>query len=247
MANKKKNNKKSKKEGASPTKDVVEEPVEQNELIESEITENNKEVENKEAEAETQEDNESDDQATPLIYAKPNKNLKNLDKGHSQERKASGIYSQLSQEQISVLRDAFSLIDDDNDGIISNEDLKKAYKLINKEITDENAEKMFSEVQDPLAFGGFLSSLAGKLGDLSNKDELTAAFEVFSNTEQKTYQNNDKKDELKCNVSDLKESLLLAGMMEEAIDTALKSFIKTEMNGTDIFLAERFINTIRDD
>lgn len=199
-----------------------------------------------------EDEDEPKDTITQLEYPKPSKSLKNLDKGHAQERKASGIYSQLSQDQINVLRDAFSLIDDDGDGIISDEDLVKAYKLINKEVSKEQRTKMFSDVQSPLAFGGFLSSLAGKLGELSSKEELTNAFEVFS-TDQRTYKNqsynqqHEKKEELKCSVRELKDSLLQAGMKEEDINLALKSFSKTEMNGTEIFLAERFINTVRDD
>lgn len=169
--------------------------------------------------------------APPLSYEKPSKSTNK----QPTERKASGFYSQLSQDQITMLRDVFSLMDDDNDGIILDEDLVKTFKMVNKEILKEERDAMFALVQSPLAFGGFLSSMAENLGDLSTKDELHAAFEVFSEGE---------KDEMKCNMDLLKEYLINAGMDNQEIDGVLRSFVKTGADGKDYLLAGRFVDSI---
>lgn len=153
-------------------------------------------------------------------------------------RKALGVYSQLTKHQIDMLREIFLLIDEDGDGIISEEDLKNAFKIVNKQVSNEDIESMFNTAQDPLTFGGFLSLLASGISDLSSKDELETAFEVFQSKGD---------DEMKCNYDDLTDNLVLSGMKKEEIDEIFKSFIKTGMDGSRTLLAQRFISILSDD
>ncbi|ODV61749.1 EF-hand [Ascoidea rubescens DSM 1968] len=191
------------------------------------------------------------------------------------------IYSQLSQEQLTHLKDAFSAIDNDNDSLITEKDLIHTFKQLNKPINNEEINKMLSYSNDKeITFATFLSLMSSQLGELSSREELMKAFSVFDITSEdntdvlnskakghkktlssisnmiSTYDNldeeagfkgNEKRKELKLDVEDLKENLRIVGMKEKDIDSALKGFIKVEMDGTEIFLAERFVNTIRDD
>merc|ERR1712110_578980 len=70
-------------------------------------------------------------------------------KGSKKAKKSgSNIFSLFSQKQIQEFKEAFGIIDNDKDGIITAPDLKKAFEGIGRPISDGEANNMVGEALD---------------------------------------------------------------------------------------------------
>merc|ERR1739849_51195 len=68
------------------------------------------------------------------------------------KKSGSNIFSLFSQKQIQEFKEAFGIIDNDKDGIITAPDLKKAFEGIGRPISDGEANNMVGEAPGPINF-----------------------------------------------------------------------------------------------
>ncbi|CDR39728.1 CYFA0S03e06546g1_1 [Cyberlindnera fabianii] len=142
-------------------------------------------------------------------------------------------FSQLPSEQIERLRDAFQLIDQDNDGFVSEKDIKATYKSISKDIKDDEVKAMLNGKTDDgkLTFPAYLSLMSKEIAQLPNKSEIQKALRVFSS-------------DMEINLKDLRESLAAVGMKKEELEPVLSAFKTERMDGEVMFMGGNFMSYV---
>lgn len=101
----------------------------------------------------------------------------------SVRKKAAGPKFELSQEQITDIREAFDLFDVDGVGKIDTKELKVAIRALGFEPKKQEIKKMISEV-DPedsgkLSFDDFLTLMSMKMAEKDSDEEILKAFRLF--------------------------------------------------------------------
>lgn len=139
--------------------------------------------------------------------------------------------SKLPSEQITKLRDAFEVLDNDNDGIISDKDLKQIKKTTGKDISKTEISKLLSSSQEPISFSNFLALIANDLSQFPKASEIERALQVFSNSKD-------------IDTKELRENLLAIGMKEDEFQGVLDRFKTERMNGDQIFMGTEFLNFV---
>eukprot|EP00158_Paraphelidium_tribonemae_P008642 Partr_v1_DN28637_c0_g1_i1_m50484 putative myosin light chain len=99
-------------------------------------------------------------------------------------RQNSNVFAMFEQTQIAEFKEAFSMIDHDNDGFIDKEDLKDMLGSLGQNPTDEYVEAMISEAPGSINFTMFLTLMGEKVSGTDQEDEILQAFEILD--EQKT-------------------------------------------------------------
>ncbi|BGP23665.1 myosin regulatory light chain 9 [Rhodotorula toruloides] len=111
----------------------------------------------------------------------------------SHPRESSGAYQLFDAKQVQVFREAFSLIDQDNDGIISEADLRGLLASLGQQPSHEllhsllHAQPLSSSSSQPsspasplpINFTTFVTLLASHLSPLSPEQEMLEAFACF--------------------------------------------------------------------
>merc|ERR1712228_1078595 len=88
--------------------------------------------------------------------------------------------SLFSQKQIQEFKEAFGIIDNDKDGIITAPDLKKAFEGIGRPISDGEANNMVGEAPGPINFTQMVALFAEKMsGGTDDDDVIVRSFEAF--------------------------------------------------------------------
>merc|ERR1712214_232426 len=102
-------------------------------------------------------------------------------KGSKKAKKSgSNIFSLFSQKQIQEFKEAFGIIDNDKDGIITAPDLKKAFEGIGRPISDGEANNMVGEAPGPINFTQMVTLFAEKMsGSTDDDDVIVRSFEAF--------------------------------------------------------------------
>lgn len=85
----------------------------------------------------------------------------------------------INKEQLTQLKEAFNLIDQDRDGVISKDDLQKILISLGQKPTDKEVREMLNEVQGNVDFARFLSMFASKMGSADPEDLIRNAFTCF--------------------------------------------------------------------
>ena len=90
---------------------------------------------------------------------------------------------QFTQDQISELKEAFSLFDKDGDGSITTKELGIVMRQLGQNPTESELQDMVNEIDidgsGTIDFQEFLSLMARKSQDNDVEDELIEAFKVF--------------------------------------------------------------------
>ncbi|KAJ3056121.1 hypothetical protein HK097_008044 [Rhizophlyctis rosea] len=93
---------------------------------------------------------------------------------------------QLTEDQITEYREAFSLFDDDNDGEITTKELGTVMRALGQNVTEAELKSFVAEVEKSgkksLEFPTFLTLMARKLRDTDSESEIREAFKVFDPT-----------------------------------------------------------------
>ncbi|OAF64053.1 Calcium-binding allergen Ole e 8 [Intoshia linei] len=89
----------------------------------------------------------------------------------------------LSEDEISIFQEAFSLFDQNNDGLISKNELLHVLKSIGENPTESELDAMMSRVDTDdngtIDFTEFLTMIVTQTTSDSNTNELRSAFEIF--------------------------------------------------------------------
>ncbi|TPX34342.1 hypothetical protein SmJEL517_g02969 [Synchytrium microbalum] len=99
-------------------------------------------------------------------------------------RQNSNVFAMFDQKQIGEFKEAFSMIDHDNDGFIDKEDLNDMLSSLGQKPTDEYLDEMVSEAPGSINFTMFLTLMGEKLSGTDSEHEILQAFECFD--ERKT-------------------------------------------------------------
>ncbi|ERN11033.1 hypothetical protein AMTR_s00024p00073390 [Amborella trichopoda] len=90
---------------------------------------------------------------------------------------------QLTEEQISEFKEAFSLFDKDGDGCITTKELGTVMRSLGQNPTEAELQDMINEVDadgnGTIDFPEFLNLMARKMKDTDSEEELKEAFKVF--------------------------------------------------------------------
>ena len=85
----------------------------------------------------------------------------------------------IDKEQLKQLREAFNLIDQDRDGVISKDDLQTILVSLGQKPTEKQVREMLNEIPGNVVFAKFLSMFASKMGTADPEDLIRSAFTCF--------------------------------------------------------------------
>ncbi|XP_051794930.1 LOW QUALITY PROTEIN: myosin light chain 5 [Acanthochromis polyacanthus] len=96
------------------------------------------------------------------------------------QRASSNVFSMFEQTQIQEFKEAFTLIDQNRDGFIDQEDLKDTYALSGSlNVKDRELEEMLKEASGPINFTMFLNLFGEKLHGTDPEETILNAFKMF--------------------------------------------------------------------
>lgn len=151
-------------------------------------------------------------------------------------------FSQLSQNHIKTLKDAFQMLDDDGDSRISHNDLKTVYRSVGKRLTDEQASEMLqvegSEEKNGISFPEYLSVMSKTVGEFPEDSELIDCLKTLSGN-----------DDLQVPLDDLVHQLREAGFQdpESEFERIFKDFTaRSQVTGGKTFKGSHFLDMISD-
>ena len=127
-------------------------------------------------------------------------------------------HPQLTEEQISIFQEVFSLYDADEDGTISTPDLAKVMKCLGCDFTQEELEKLTNEV-DPRQFGilnfqQFLVMMSRNLRNGPTMDKRRREVFMYFDVDEKGF----------ITASDLRQAMINLG--ENITEKDIKQMIK---------------------
>merc|ERR1712156_117713 len=116
-----------------------------------------------------------------FVYTRIPTATQDAPKGSKKAKKpGSNIFSLFSQKQIQEFKEAFGIIDNDKDGIITAPGLKKAFEGIGRPISDGEANNMVGEAPGPINFTQMVTLFAEKMsGGTDDDDVIVRSFEAF--------------------------------------------------------------------
>uniref|UniRef100_A0A3B5MK07 Myosin light chain, phosphorylatable, fast skeletal muscle a n=1 Tax=Xiphophorus couchianus TaxID=32473 RepID=A0A3B5MK07_9TELE len=104
--------------------------------------------------------------------------LKNL--AAAGEGGSSNVFSMFEQSQIQEYKEAFTIIDQNRDGIISKDDLRDVLASMGQlNVKNEELEAMVKEASGPINFTVFLTMFGEKLKGADPEDVILSAFKVL--------------------------------------------------------------------
>ncbi|MBN3292886.1 MLRS protein, partial [Polypterus senegalus] len=93
---------------------------------------------------------------------------------------SSNVFSMFEQSQIQEYKEAFTVIDQNRDGIISKDDLRDTFAAMGSlNVKNEELEAMVKEANGPINFTVFLTMFGEKLKGADPEDVIIAAFKVL--------------------------------------------------------------------
>lgn len=105
--------------------------------------------------------------------------------GGEEKKKFTGnVFALFSQPQIQEFKEAFTMIDNDRDGIIGEDDLAAIFSSTGREADSKTIKEMLKECSDKINFTHFLTLFGEKLHGTDSESALRDAFKLFD--EEKT-------------------------------------------------------------
>jgi len=117
------------------------------------------------------------------------------------QRATSNVFALFNQAQIQEFKEAFTMIDQDRDGIINSNDLSAIFQQIGREPDAKTIDKMLAESPGQLNFTHFLTLFGEKLHGTDSETALRDAFKMFD-PEGTGHLNEDYVKDLLMNVGD---------------------------------------------
>ncbi|CCE93885.1 Mlc2p TDEL_0H00260 [Torulaspora delbrueckii] len=151
-------------------------------------------------------------------------------------------FSQLSQNHIKTLKDAFQMLDDDGDSRVSQKDLKTMYRSIGKQLTDEQANEMLqvegSEDKNGISFPEYLAVMSKTVGEFPEDSEIIDCLKTLSGN-----------DDLQIPLDELVQQLREAGFQdpESEFEKIFKDFTaRNQVVEGKTFKGSQFMDMISD-
>ncbi|XP_025095035.1 myosin regulatory light chain LC-2, mantle muscle-like isoform X2 [Pomacea canaliculata] len=94
-------------------------------------------------------------------------------------RATSNVFAKMSKKLMQEMKEAFTMIDQNRDGVIDIEDLKDIYSNLGRIPPDEELKEMLKEAPGPLNFTMFLNLFGEKLSGTDPEDAIRNAFAMF--------------------------------------------------------------------
>ncbi|KAJ8261015.1 hypothetical protein COCON_G00167380 [Conger conger] len=99
-------------------------------------------------------------------------------------KKATGeganVFSMFEQAQIEEFKEAFSIMDQNRDGLIDKNDLRETFSALGRmNVKQEEIDEMLKEAPGPINFTVFLTMFGEKLRGADPEDTILSAFRVF--------------------------------------------------------------------
>uniref|UniRef100_A0A3Q3BRQ1 Myosin light chain, phosphorylatable, fast skeletal muscle b n=1 Tax=Haplochromis burtoni TaxID=8153 RepID=A0A3Q3BRQ1_HAPBU len=115
---------------------------------------------------------------TPHIISQAPKKAKR--RQQQGEGGSSNVFSMFEQSQIQEYKEAFTIIDQNRDGIISKDDLRDVLATMGQlNVKNEELEAMVKEASGPINFTVFLTMFGEKLKGADPEDVIVSAFKVL--------------------------------------------------------------------
>jgi Ca2+-binding EF-hand superfamily protein len=100
-------------------------------------------------------------------------------RGRRPQRKTSNVFAMFDQNQIQEFKEAFSMIDQNKDQIISKDDLADMFASLGKDYPDSHLQSMLDDAPGPINFTMFLTMFGEKLNGTDPEDVIKNAFQCF--------------------------------------------------------------------
>uniref|UniRef100_A0A672F5T0 Myosin regulatory light chain 2, ventricular/cardiac muscle isoform-like n=1 Tax=Salarias fasciatus TaxID=181472 RepID=A0A672F5T0_SALFA len=96
------------------------------------------------------------------------------------EGASSNVFSMFEQAQIQEFKEAFTIMDQNRDGYIDNNDLRDTFTALGRiNVKQEEIDEMLKEAPGPINFTVFLTMFGEKLKGADPEDTILNAFKVF--------------------------------------------------------------------
>nr|UEK51494.1 MRLC-9 [Parasacculina yatsui] len=116
--------------------------------------------------------------------AKPASTKRSSSKRSSKRGGGSSVFSCFSQQQVNEFKEGFQLMDADKDGILSKSDIRSAFDIIGRVVSDAELDEMLADAQGPINFTMLLSMFASRQSGEADDDETVInAFKAFDDGE----------------------------------------------------------------
>lgn len=99
--------------------------------------------------------------------------------GEDKPKKIGNVFALFNQSQIAEFKEAFTMIDNDRDGIINADDLAAIYQSIGRDADPKAIKEMLAECPDKLNFTHFLTLFGEKLHGTDSETALRDSFKLF--------------------------------------------------------------------
>jgi len=93
--------------------------------------------------------------------------------------KSSNVFTKLSKKTMQEMKEAFTMIDENRDGVIDMSDLKAIYSNVGRVPPDAELNEMLKEATGPINFTMFLNLFGEKLSGTDPEDTIKQAFSMF--------------------------------------------------------------------
>ncbi|EPR80039.1 Myosin regulatory light chain [Spraguea lophii 42_110] len=142
-------------------------------------------------------------------------------------RQSSNIFQMLTQQQIMELREAFNILDVNNDTIISKDDLHNFLSTIGNPFSDAEVDEMIEEFGDEISFISFITLIGEKLSALDDEKVIVGALKEFSGD----LKNKELNSTDFINMKTLKNYLMTKGdkLTEEETENFLKGSVQNDL------------------
>jgi len=129
---------------------------------------------------EKKEKKEKKEEAAPAAAPEPAKEeAAPAPKAEEPKKKVGNVFALFNQAQIQEFKEAFTLIDQDRDGIIGADDLGAIFQQIGREADPKLIKELLAEVPDKINFTHFLTLFGEKLSGTDSESALRDAFVLF--------------------------------------------------------------------
>ncbi|CAF1065817.1 unnamed protein product [Brachionus calyciflorus] len=95
------------------------------------------------------------------------------------QRATSNVFAMFEQSQVQEFKEAFGLMDQDRDGVISVDDLKEVYNSLGRVPKDAELKSMIEEAQGPINFTMLLTLFGDRLNGTDEESVIMNAFKLY--------------------------------------------------------------------